>query len=82
MFGLTFSKILFTILIVIAVWKGFALVSRLARERQQPRRCGASPGSRRPPPPRSARSSWSSAGAAAPMSIRAKAAAASGSRRS
>jgi hypothetical protein len=32
--GLSLSKILFTIMIVIAVWKGFALVSRLASERQ------------------------------------------------
>ena len=37
MFGLSLSKILFTILIAVVVWKGFALVSRLARERQQPR---------------------------------------------
>jgi hypothetical protein len=35
MFGLSLSKILFTILIAVVVWKGFALVSRLARERQQ-----------------------------------------------
>jgi hypothetical protein len=34
-FGLTLSKILFTILLVIVVWKGFALVGRLARERRQ-----------------------------------------------
>jgi hypothetical protein len=33
-FGLTLSKILVTILIAVVVWKGFALVSRLARERQ------------------------------------------------
>ena len=37
MFGLSLSKILFTILIAVVVWKGFALVGRLARERQQPR---------------------------------------------
>ncbi len=37
MFGLTLSKILLTILVAVVVWKGFALVSRLARERQQPR---------------------------------------------
>ena len=35
MFGLSLSKILFTILIAVVVWKGFALVGRLARERQQ-----------------------------------------------
>lgn len=34
MFGLSISKILFTILVVVVVWKGFALVGRLARERQ------------------------------------------------
>jgi hypothetical protein len=33
-FGLSLSKLLFTILVVVAVWKGFALVGRLARERQ------------------------------------------------
>jgi hypothetical protein len=32
--GLSLTKILFTILIVVAVWKGFALISRLARERE------------------------------------------------
>jgi hypothetical protein len=37
MLGLSLSKILFTILIAVVVWKGFALVGRLARERQQPR---------------------------------------------
>jgi hypothetical protein len=34
MLGLTLSKILLTILIAVALWKGFALVARLARERQ------------------------------------------------
>ena len=34
MFGLSLTKILFTILIAVVVWKGFALVGRLARERQ------------------------------------------------
>jgi hypothetical protein len=37
MFGLTLSKILLTILVVVVVWKGFALVTRLARERQAPK---------------------------------------------
>lgn len=32
--GLSLTKILFTILIAVVVWKGFALVGRLARERQ------------------------------------------------
>ena len=32
--GLSLTKILFTILIVVAVWKGFALIGRLARERE------------------------------------------------
>jgi hypothetical protein len=34
MFGLSLSKVLLTILIAVVVWKGFALVGRLARERQ------------------------------------------------
>ena len=34
MFGLSLSKLLFTILVVVAVWKGFALIGRLARERE------------------------------------------------
>jgi len=32
--GLSLSKILVTILIVVAIWKGFTMVSRLASERQ------------------------------------------------
>jgi hypothetical protein len=32
--GLSLTKILFTILIVVVVWKGFALIRRLARERE------------------------------------------------
>jgi hypothetical protein len=32
--GLSLTKILFTILIVVAVWKGFVLIGRLARERE------------------------------------------------
>jgi hypothetical protein len=42
--GLSLSKILFTIMIVIAVWKGFALISRLANERKATvKRRGAAP---------------------------------------
>lgn len=50
MLGLSLSKILFTILIAVAVWKGFALISRLARERQaqQLRRQASEPGRPRP----------------------------------
>jgi hypothetical protein len=33
-FSLSLSKILLTVLIAVVVWKGFALVGRLARERQ------------------------------------------------
>jgi hypothetical protein len=33
MFGLSLGKILFTIMIVVVVWKGFGLVSKLAKER-------------------------------------------------
>jgi hypothetical protein len=32
--GLSLSKILVTILIIVAIWKGFTLVSRLAGERK------------------------------------------------
>jgi hypothetical protein len=32
--GLSLTKILLTILIAVAVWKGFALIGRLARERE------------------------------------------------
>ncbi len=34
-FGLSLSKLLFTIFVVIAIWKGFAYVGRLAQERQR-----------------------------------------------
>jgi hypothetical protein len=33
-FGLSLGKILVAILVAVVVWKGFALVGRLARERQ------------------------------------------------
>jgi hypothetical protein len=41
--GLSLSKILFTILIIVAIWKGFTLVNRLASERKASlkRRAGA-----------------------------------------
>jgi hypothetical protein len=45
-FGLTLTKILFTILVVIAVWKGFALVGRLARDRRQTEALRRRPGNR------------------------------------
>lgn len=32
--GLSLTKILFTILVAVAVWKGFVLIGRLARERE------------------------------------------------
>jgi hypothetical protein len=32
--GLSLTKILFTILVIVVVWKGFGLVNQLARERQ------------------------------------------------
>jgi hypothetical protein len=35
MFGLSLGKLVFTILIVIAVWKAFAYVGRLAHEHRQ-----------------------------------------------
>jgi hypothetical protein len=35
MLGLSLSKLVFTILVVIAVWKAFAYISRLTQERQQ-----------------------------------------------
>ena len=34
MFGVSLSKILLIILIIVVIWKGFGLVSRLASERQ------------------------------------------------
>lgn len=34
MLGLSLTKILFTILVVVVVWKGFTLIGRLARERE------------------------------------------------
>jgi len=47
MFALSLSKLVFTILVVIAVWKAFAYVGRLAQERQQanavPRRPASTP---------------------------------------
>jgi hypothetical protein len=33
-FGLTLTKLLFTVLIAVAVWKGFMMLGRLARERE------------------------------------------------
>jgi hypothetical protein len=33
-FGLSLGKILVAVLVAVVVWKGFALVGRLARERQ------------------------------------------------
>jgi hypothetical protein len=35
MFGLSLGKILLTILIIVIVWKGFTLVTRIAREREK-----------------------------------------------
>lgn len=35
MFGLSLTKIIFTILVIVVVWKGFALVTRIARERER-----------------------------------------------
>jgi hypothetical protein len=32
--GLSLSKILFTILIIVAIWKGFMLINRLANQRR------------------------------------------------
>lgn len=34
MLGLSLTKILFTILVIVVVWKGFGLVNRLAGERR------------------------------------------------
>jgi hypothetical protein len=48
-FGLSLSKLLFTILVVVAVWKGFALIGRLARERQADAVGGRPGGHRRTP---------------------------------
>jgi hypothetical protein len=48
-FGLSLSKLLFTILLVVAVWKAFALVGRLARARQA-EAVGRRPGGQRRTP--------------------------------
>jgi hypothetical protein len=45
--GLSLSTILFTIMIVIAVWKGFTLINRLANQRQAAAKRRA-PGAARP----------------------------------
>lgn len=34
MFGLTLTKLLFTILVIVLVWRGFAMIGRLHRARQ------------------------------------------------
>ena len=34
MFGLTLTKLLFTILVIVAVWRGVALIGKLQRARQ------------------------------------------------
>ena len=34
MFGLTLTKLLFTILVIVAVWRGFAMIGKLQRARQ------------------------------------------------
>jgi hypothetical protein len=33
-FGLTLTKLLFTILVIVAVWRGFAMIGKLQRARQ------------------------------------------------
>jgi hypothetical protein len=68
MFGLSLGKILLTILIIVIVWKGFAFVSRLARDREKTL---AQRAARRP----TRRSNSSGAGVAAPISTRPRAAA-------
>jgi hypothetical protein len=39
--GLSLSKILFTILIIVAIWKGFMLLNRLANQRRASVKKGA-----------------------------------------
>lgn len=34
MFGLTLTKLLFTVLVIVVVWRGFALIGKLQRTRQ------------------------------------------------
>ena len=76
-FGPSLTKLLFTILIAVAVWKGFMMIGRLAREREvrvraeQRTRHGAA----------RARSSWSSAPAAALTSTQNRAVVAAVARR-
>jgi hypothetical protein len=52
--GLSLSKILFTILIIVAIWKGFTLINRLANQRQaavKKRTAGAASRGTKPQPP-------------------------------
>jgi hypothetical protein len=54
--GLSLSKILVTILIIIAIWKGFTLVNRLANERRAAVKRQAGAARRATTGPRAARS--------------------------
>ncbi len=57
MFGLSLTKILFTLLVIVAVWKGFRLLGRLqARARQTPARQPGRSATRRREPQEAARS--------------------------
>jgi hypothetical protein len=49
MFGLSLGKILLTILIIVILWKGFTLVTRIARDRDKAlaRQAGGRPTRRR-----------------------------------
>ncbi|MGH6943737.1 MAG: hypothetical protein ACREH6_05905 [Geminicoccaceae bacterium] len=35
MFGLSLAKVLFTILVIVVIWRGFALLGRLAKTRDE-----------------------------------------------
>ncbi|GBD42271.1 hypothetical protein HRbin39_01660 [bacterium HR39] len=57
MFGLSLTKLLFTVLVIVAVWKGFRMLGRLQEQRAErarreaARRAPASAARRTPPPP-------------------------------
>ncbi len=57
MFGLSLTKILFTVLVIVAVWKGFRLLGRLQERRAErarrpaPARRAAAAARRPAPPP-------------------------------
>jgi hypothetical protein len=46
--GLSLGKIIFTVLVIVAVWKGFAMLSRLQQQQKERVKAGARRPARRP----------------------------------